>query len=116
MATQEVIRKHIKNLNSEELYQLSDAWAMSSPLYRLVCFINNSIALFMSENYKGVALFIKRAHKEILVVRSYDLVGREEFVVKYTTLCEEYLIDLMKYIRNNKLISDKDIEYYFYKD
>lgn len=116
MVNLEVIQNHFKKLNSVELHDMSDALQMSSPLYRLVCFINNSIALFTSENYLGVALFIKRAHKEVLVVKSYETIGREEFIMKYTTLCEEFLVDLTKYIRNNKLISDKDIELFFYED
>ena len=77
----------------------------NSVYYSLITYINHTIALFISEEYDDVALFIKRADTEIKSLKT------KKYLQKYFTLCEQHLQILSCYLLQNKLISENCIEF-----
>jgi hypothetical protein len=47
--------------------------------YRLVCYVNNIIALYLSSEFNGIPIFINRAFKEIIFLKRYLKKVREKF-------------------------------------
>jgi hypothetical protein len=78
----------------------------NSIYYKLVCYINNSIALFFSDSFDDVALFIMRATKEI-----ENLTEKGNRNERYFIICEEY-IKLMKiFLVSENLLNDSGLYY-----
>lgn len=77
----------------------------NSIFYSFVSYINHSIALFLSEDYDSVALFVKRAESELENLRIKNECGERYFI-----LCEQYLMKLSGYLYKNKLLSQIGIQ------
>jgi len=99
------IIEYAKTLNKKDSLPLSGL-KRNSVYYPLITYINNTIALLISEEYDNVALFIRRADKEI-----EDLKTKNFCQEKYFILCEQYLQMLSYYLLHNKLISESCNEF-----
>ena len=94
----------IRNLNKREV--LPDSFLrMASVYYKFVSYINHTIALFLSEEYDNVSLFIKRADKELIYLKSNN-----ECSDLYFSLCEKYISKLSSYMLQNNLLGDFGME------
>lgn len=93
----------IAKLNRQDL--LPPLWARRNSVYfKLVSYINHTIALSISESYDDVALFINRANKEIK-----SLIANNYIHEDYFSLCNEYLRLITKYMIDNALLSAEGI-------
>jgi hypothetical protein len=77
----------------------------NSIYYPFITYINHTIALYFSEAYDDVALFIKRAESEL-----ENLKKRDKVKCEYFTICEQYLFVLSKDLLQNKVLSSMGIE------
>lgn len=93
------IIEYAKILNKKDSLP-SSGLKRNSVYYALITYINHTIALLISEEYDNVALFIRRADKEI-----ESLKNKNYFEEKYFVLCEKYLQMLSQYLVYNKFIS-----------
>lgn len=94
-----------KTLNKKDLLP-SSALKRNSVFFPLVTYINHTIALLISEEYDNVALFIRRADKEIEGLKMKNLCQEKYFIA-----CEQYLQMLSYYLLYNRLISESCNEF-----
>ena len=58
--------------------------------YRLVCYVNNIIALYLSSEFNGIPIFINRAFKEIVFLKKILKENKRE-IPPYYNFVLEYL-------------------------
>jgi hypothetical protein len=98
------VMKYGKLLNSEEI--LESGWLKRNAIYyKLITYINHTIALFIGENYNCIPVFIQRASKELDC-----LIHEQGFHEKYFDIAEEYLYMLTKCLIINSLIDEYLVE------
>lgn len=91
-------------LNSKEI--LKPEWLRRNAIYyTLITYMNHTIALFVGMNYDGVAIFVRRAAKEL-----ERLINERGFHEKYFDVSEEYLYKITRHLIENQLISEKMAE------
>ncbi|MDU8672248.1 MULTISPECIES: hypothetical protein [Paenibacillus] len=100
-----------KKLNTEEIHKQWTGLRRNSVFYGLVCYINNSISLCLSDNYTSSILFLRRARKEIINIETNSNKIQDQYGDRYIKLCNNYLNELETFIKDNHLVSDKDFEF-----
>lgn len=85
------LEKMQKALNSKELCPRK-GYRRDVPVYELVCYVNNIIGCYMSENFEPIKIFSDRA-KIFIDDNKEDETNKEyfELVGRYLRLMEEYL-------------------------
>jgi hypothetical protein len=91
MITQEDAKKvdrFHKLLNADTV--VDGKWyRMSHGGYRLVCYINNIVGLYVSQNYKAIPVFIERARRELNDENAPSLnLSYRELVLEYLALMD----------------------------
>ncbi|WP_307347348.1 hypothetical protein [Paenibacillus polymyxa] len=105
-----------KKLNTEENHKQWTGLRRNSVFYGLVCYINNSISLCLSDNYTSSILFLRRARKEIINIETNSNKSQYQYGDKYIKLCNNYLNELETFIKDNHLVSDEDFEFILNKE
>lgn len=99
-----------ENLNCESLVP-EQSYRRNHPNYPYLCYINNAIGLFSSENYHVIPIFIARASQHSLKRPT------PEGLERYRELATEYLLKLTDFINlhtdtNLKHLEDFSEEFY----
>lgn len=89
------VRKEIEKfhllLNHEAMIP-AQCYRMSDNLYSLVCFTNQIVALFISQNYQMIPIFIERVLKQLQRVES------QPGITGYCNLVYDYLCEVTYYL------------------
>lgn len=68
-------------------------------MYPLVCYINNIICLYVSDNYEPIPLFIRRANEHLIRFADYEGERDTKLLTrKYKNIASEYLSEMAKFM------------------
>lgn len=88
-----------KILNSKGI--MDPEWLRRNAIYyKLITYINHTIALFIAMNYEGTAVFVRRAAKEL------DFLSERGYCEEYFDIAEEYLYIITRYLIEKRLITE----------